>query len=133
MNNHQLIVFFDGDCSFCNYWVHFIIKRDSKRKFSFAELESDTAQDILKNYPEIHHHDSVFLLRGNRLYSMSDAALRICEELNFPTSLLYSFIIIPAPIRNWVYNFIANRRKRMNYCSVSPEEQQEIKKRMIHA
>lgn len=43
------IILFDGVCNLCNASVNFIIDHDSQKKFRFASLQSDFAQDLIHN------------------------------------------------------------------------------------
>ena len=54
--------------------------------------------------------DSFVLIENNIVYIRSTAALRITKHLNKLYPLLYGFIIIPTPIRNFIYNTIARNR-----------------------
>ena len=40
------ILFYDGECRFCNRWVQWVVDRDEKRIFLFAALESDFFKDL---------------------------------------------------------------------------------------
>jgi len=50
------------------------------------------------------------LIEDGRLYTRSAAALRMLKHLGGGWSLLYGLMIIPAFIRNGVYNLLANNR-----------------------
>ena len=56
--------------------------------------------------------DSVVLLEEGRIHVRSAAALRIARQLRFPWPLAWIFIIVPRPIRDWVYDVIARHRYR---------------------
>jgi prepilin-type processing-associated H-X9-DG protein len=103
------VVFFDGVCHLCQATVRFIIARDAKASFHFASLQSAVARDKLGAW---HGPDSVVLLEGDRVSIESTAALRIARKLRFPWSMAYAFIIVPRPLRDVVYRFIAKRRYR---------------------
>ncbi|MDG0875485.1 DUF393 domain-containing protein [Paenibacillus thiaminolyticus] len=49
---------------------------------------------------------------GAACYTKSEAALRACRELGGLWRLLYGCIAVPAPVRDWAYDFIAARRYR---------------------
>ena len=103
------IVLFDGVCNMCNSVVKIIINRDKYGEFYFASLQSESGQQILKE----HHGkmvDSVVLLRDGQLYYFSDAALHIAKKMDGAWKLLHIFIIIPRPIRDRVYHYIAKNR-----------------------
>jgi predicted DCC family thiol-disulfide oxidoreductase YuxK len=113
MNNYdgKSIIFFDGVCNLCNSSVNFIIKHDKKKHFLFASLQSDAAKEILlqHNSKKITF-DSIILIKANKIYEKSTAALKISKHLNNGLFLLYLFIIVPTFIRDYLYNTIAKNR-----------------------
>lgn len=104
------IILFDGICTFCNRSIQFIIHHDPHEHFQFASLQSDIGQSLLKRYSIPLSEDSLVLIEQNSYYTQSTAALKITRYLNGLLPLLYVFIIIPRPIRNLVYRYIANNR-----------------------
>jgi predicted DCC family thiol-disulfide oxidoreductase YuxK len=107
------ILLFDGLCNLCNGSVQFILKRDPNGIFRFASLQSEEAEALLEQYEDKPESlDSVVLLEGEELYARSDAALRVARRLTGLWPLLYAFILIPRPIRDSIYNWIARNRYR---------------------
>ena len=105
------IILFDGVCNLCNGAINFIIKRNSKATLKFASLQSDTGKQLLKEYNiDPLKTDSIVLIDSNKAFLKSDAALRIAKDLDDAYPLLYSFMIIPAFIRNSIYDLIARNR-----------------------
>ena len=104
------IILFDGICTFCNRSVQFIIHHDPHEHFQFASLQSDIGQSLLKKYSIPLSEDSLVLINQNSYDTQSTAALKITRYLNGLLPLLYIFIIVPRPIRNLVYRYIANNR-----------------------
>lgn len=110
MRDHP-IVFFDGVCNFCNYWVNFAIKRDKKKKLRFAALQGETAARILAAHQlPINSLSTVVLIDNGKVYTQSSAALRISKHLDGGWKLLYGLMIIPKFIRDFFYNIIARNR-----------------------
>lgn len=110
--NKQLILF-DGVCNLCNSSVLYVIKRDSKDKFLFSPLESNIGKDIIKKFDiDTEKTDSILLYNPekDKLTYKSTAALLIASRLGLPANILAFFLIVPAFIRNWVYNYIAKNR-----------------------
>lgn len=105
------IILFDGVCNLCNNSVQFVIKHDKLNKFMFAALQSQRGQELLHQYnlPQ-QGFDSFVLVQNEKVFLKSTAALTVAKQLDVPVKLLYGFIIIPAFIRNAVYNFIAKNR-----------------------
>ena len=114
--DHQVkdsVIFFDGVCNLCNSSVQFIIKRDKKGKFKFSSLQSSFAGKVLPS--DVVKEDSlnsIILVDKGKMYSKSTAALRIARHLSGIWPALYLFMILPAPLRNWVYDIIARNRYR---------------------
>lgn len=104
------IILFDGICTFCNRSVQFIIHHDPHEHFQFASLQSDIGQSFLKKYSIPLSEDSLVLINQSSYDTQSTAALKITRYLNGLLPLLYIFIIVPRPIRNLVYRYIANNR-----------------------
>lgn len=110
MPEHPVILF-DGVCNFCNSAVNFTIKRDPNSKFRFATLQSDLAERLLAER-QLSNTDlnSFVLLKDEKVYKRSTAALKVCRDLNGLWPLMYGFIIVPRFIRDGVYNWIARHR-----------------------
>ncbi len=127
MTDHKIILF-DGVCNFCNFWVNFIIDRDKNDAFRFAALQSESGQQILKQLKlSTNDFDTFILVDGQDYYIKSTAALLISKHLQGLWKLLFVFIIIPGPIRNFIYDLIAiNRYKifgKRDGCRIPDEEE----------
>lgn len=109
----ERVIFFDGVCNFCSFWVKFVIRRDPRGKFRFAPLQSPMGREACQalNLPE-DPPQSVILKENNRHFTQSTASLKILKELSGLWPLLYAFIVVPTPLRNLVYRFIATNRYR---------------------
>ena len=108
----NLVILFDGVCNLCNSSVNFVIDRDPGKKFRYASLQSDFGQQVKKDFNQPADLDSVLLLKDNQLLDKSDAALAIAGELTGLWPLLTVFRIVPKPLRDAVYNWIARNRYR---------------------
>jgi predicted DCC family thiol-disulfide oxidoreductase YuxK len=105
------IILFDGVCNLCSSSVKYIIKRDKQKIFRFASLQSDVGQHLLgKHNLSTTALDSFVLIQDGNVYTKSTGALKVARQLTGPTKFLYSFIILPAFIRDAVYTFIGNNR-----------------------
>lgn len=104
------IVLFDGVCNFCDASVQFIIKRDRQGYFRFAALQSSKGEELLEKYQLPTKWNSVLVIENEKVYDSSDAALVICKHLNGLWKLFFVFKIIPKPIRDHIYKYIARNR-----------------------
>ena len=105
------VLLFDGVCNFCNGIVRFIIERDPHARIKFAPLQSDVAATLLARHTDrANLPDTVVLVEDGQFYVRSTAALRVARHLRFPWSLARMFMVVPRPVRDWVYDWIARHR-----------------------
>lgn len=105
------VLLFDGVCHFCDSAVQFVLKMDKKEEFLFAPLQSEHGQQLLKEAglpPD--YCDSLVLAENGRYYAKSDGVLRIAKRLPGMWKLLYAYKIIPRPLRDAVYDIVAQNR-----------------------
>ena len=110
LDGHALVLF-DGVCNLCNAGVNFIIDRDPAGYFKFAALQEEAAAPFRTRYA-LDTLDSMALVEDGRLYRESEAALRIARHLPGLWRFLYAFIILPRPVRDALYRFVARNRYR---------------------
>ena len=110
MKEEQPVILFDGVCNLCESSVQFILKHDKKKIFRFGSLQSPAGIFLLNQYPSAKNSDSVVLIYNGNAYTKSSAALKIAGLLGGWFSLLKPFAILPAFLRDVIYEFIAARR-----------------------
>ena len=107
----ERIVIFDGVCNLCEFSVNFIYERDRTGKFTFTPAQSPLGKKLLQqHHVNIDALDTVVLVKNNRTYSRSSAALEIAAELDPPWHVLSLFSFIPEPVRDQIYDFVASNR-----------------------
>lgn len=84
--------------------------RDRQQQFRFAPLQGETARDCLGNAAG-ELLSSVVLLDATGIYRKSDAVWRMLLRLGgvWPWAG-WMLRLVPRPIRNWGYDFIARHR-----------------------
>ncbi|OMO57333.1 putative thiol-disulfide oxidoreductase DCC protein [Corchorus capsularis] len=107
------VVIFDGVCHLCHGGVKWVIKADKHRKIKFCCLQSKAAEPYL-SICEVNREDVLrrfVFIEGLGVYHQgSTAALRVLSYLPLPYSALSAFLIIPTPLRDAVYDYVAKRR-----------------------
>lgn len=105
------IILFDGVCNLCEGFVTAVIERDPDAQFRFAPLQSSVADSLLEPWDiDPDGLESVVLIDNGRLYRKSDAVIQVARRLGFPHSLLGPTRILPRILRDFVYDFVADRR-----------------------
>ena len=103
------IVLFDGVCNLCNGTVDFMLRRDRRGRFRYASLQGGTAAGLVADAAEL---GSVALWENGRMYRRSEAGLRMIEGLGGGWRLLAVLRLVPRPVRDGVYDWIARNRYR---------------------
>lgn len=131
------LLLFDGVCNLCNRSVQFVIRHDREKAFRFASLQSAAAAKALEAFGGVAAGDvaaggpddarradratpagnvsemgSVALLYAGRLYTRSEAVLKVLYILGGAWRLTGVFRILPRPLRDRVYDWIARNRYR---------------------
>jgi predicted DCC family thiol-disulfide oxidoreductase YuxK len=103
------IIFFDGVCVICNYWVDFLLKRDSGL-YLFASLQGVTAQKKLD--PSLLNKDLKTLVLWDQegVFIKSQAILRIFSKLSSPWKWLNVLNKIPTRWLDAGYDFFSSHR-----------------------
>jgi predicted DCC family thiol-disulfide oxidoreductase YuxK len=125
------VLLYDGVCSFCNGAVQTILRLDPRGSLQFAALQSDYGAGVVARHPDLADVDSmVFVDRPDRpderVFVRSAAALRVADYLGGPWRLLKVAGIIPAPVRDRLYDGFARIRYRVfgkhDTCPIPPPE-----------
>jgi predicted DCC family thiol-disulfide oxidoreductase YuxK len=103
-----VIVYFDGVCGLCNKSVDILISADRRGVLKFAPLQGETARQRLGVQPLVP--EGVVLEDRGRIFHGSSAALRAAIALGGIYRLFAVLLLVPSPLRDLVYRFIARNR-----------------------
>jgi len=119
------VILFDGTCNLCDRAVQLVLDLERDHDLRFTALQSEPGRALLEQSttPENARAlregtrgngdpDSVVLVEDGRLYTHSTAALRIARHLRWPWSWAAAFVIVPRPVRDVVYRWVARNRYR---------------------
>lgn len=112
-NKH--IVFFDGDCGVCNFWVQWILERDKKDRFMFASLQSNFGQNFLSERGlNTKVFNTMYLWKPGQYYlEKSRAVLKIANLLGGIYAISGLGKIIPSFISDKIYDIVSKNRMKM--------------------
>lgn len=107
------VIIYDGVCHLCHRGVKWVIKVDKYEKIKFCCLQSKAAEPYLR-LCGVDREDVLrrflFIEGPEAYYEGSTAALKVASYLPFPYSVLSALTVIPAPLRDAVYDYVAKRR-----------------------
>lgn len=115
IDTSKYYIFYDGDCGFCNHWVQWILKHDKKDDFIFAALQSEFAQNFLKerNLPTVEFN-TIYLWKPEEYYfQKSKAILKIASILGGKYKIISLLSYLPTFITDFGYNIIAKNRMKL--------------------
>lgn len=112
----KAIVLYDGVCGLCNRAVQFLLKRDRLDRLQFASLQSDLAAKVLNRHGmDPKGLDTVYAVLNygepnETLLAKGDAFLFFAGVIGGIWSVARVGRIIPRPVRNRLYDFVARHR-----------------------
>jgi predicted DCC family thiol-disulfide oxidoreductase YuxK len=120
MSGSNPIILYDGVCGLCNRLVQFLLKHDREGHLRFASLQSDFAATVLGRHGiDPKDLDTVQVVVNydqpdERVLQRSDAILRAGRELGgFWGASASVGKVVPRPLRDLVYRFVATNRYRV--------------------
>ena len=123
------VILYDGVCVFCSRWIRFIAARDRDRRFRFTAIQSDYGRRLAQAFGiNPADPDTNAVIHGGIAYFKSDAALMVLSNLP-GWSWVRALRAWPKPLRNAVYNLVAQNRYRIfgkyDECFVPDAEMRE--------
>jgi predicted DCC family thiol-disulfide oxidoreductase YuxK len=113
------LILYDGVCGLCHRLVQFVLRHDVHGVFSFAPLQSATAQAMVAQWGGHREAMASFYVVADfrtphaRALTRSDGALFVASQLGWPWTALRMAKVLPKALRNWLYNVIAHNRYRI--------------------
>lgn len=108
------LYFFDGYCVLCSGFVAFCMARDPEGRLKFASAQSVLGRRVLEalGLPDGTFHRTILLLDGDAVHMRSAAILRSLRHLGGPVRWLRPLVLVPAWLRDPIYDLIARNRYR---------------------
>lgn len=114
------LLFYDGECGFCDRVVQFVLKQDEKGQFIFAPLQGKTAAATLQSLPpELKSLDSLILIENyqapdQKIYVLGQGAFRVLWLLGGGWAWLGWPNFLPPELYNWGYRLVARNRGKIS-------------------
>ncbi len=109
-----MIVVFDGECLLCNGWVQFLLRHDRAQRIRFASIQSTAGQQLLAQAGlQVDGLQTLLVIDGGRSWQHTAAILRVLHALGWPWRLAWVVWLVPAPLRDMLYRWVARNRYRI--------------------
>lgn len=107
------LLLFDGICNLCDHTVQWVLAHDRRGIVKFCSIQSDLGSRLYREHgydPE--HPHSMLLLTPEGSFGKSSAALELARLMGGRLAWLSWARIIPRPLRDLAYGFVARNRYR---------------------
>jgi predicted DCC family thiol-disulfide oxidoreductase YuxK len=132
---HPLLLFFDGECAFCNRWVAKVKDDDRVHRARFGTKQGPTFQRLAATHPELAQVDSVVLVvrraNGREDFLVRSAAIRKLID-GLPRFRFFAWVLhlVPTAISDLGYAFFSKLRTALfgkwHHCRVPLEKDKEL-------
>jgi predicted DCC family thiol-disulfide oxidoreductase YuxK len=129
------LLFFDGECAFCNRWVNKVRLADHAHRMRFGAKQGRTFQQIAQAQPELTNVESVVLVQrtedGTEKFLVRSAAIREVIK-GLPEFRFFDIVlrIFPTWISDIGYRIFSKLRAplfgKWHECRVPLEEEKEL-------
>ena len=109
-----MIVVFDAQCLLCDGWVRFLLRHDHAARLRFASIQTETGRSLLAAANlRTDNLETLLLVDGERSWQHTAAILRVLHQLGWPWRVAWLLALVPAPLRDAVYRWVARRRYKL--------------------
>ena len=120
----ELVVYYDGVCGLCDFFVNILIKIDSKGILKFSSLQGNSGQKLLSNLTfDKKELDTVLFITNDQVYTRSTAVFKIIKSIGGIWRLFLLFDLLPTSFNDFIYRKISiNRYKlfgKLDRCDIS--------------
>ncbi|ESY65393.1 DCC1-like thiol-disulfide oxidoreductase family protein [Mesorhizobium sp. M0051] len=129
---HPLIVF-DGVCVLCSGFVRMEVRLDRQSRFRFATAQSPFGEALFRKHGlRTDSYETNLVLIDGIAFTRLDSFVAVMSELGWPWRAIKALLLLPRPLRNWLYDCIARNRYtlfgRKDSCEIPAPE---LRGRMI--
>lgn len=108
------IIVFDSLCVLCSAFAQFILRHDSAHYFQLASMQGLLGAELyLRSGIDPANPNTIIVVNGDVTLRNSDAILAIYRQLEWPWNMLAFFSIVPRPLRDLIYLWLARNRYRI--------------------
>lgn len=125
-----MIVVFDAQCLLCNGWVQFLLQHDRRGVVRFASIHGAAGKGLLAQVGlKVDGLQTLLVVDGSRTWQHTSAILRVLHVLGWPWRLAWAVWVVPAPVRDVLYRWVARNRYwlfgRAESCAMPPQDYAE--------
>ena len=114
LNDKSNIIFFDGVCNLCNFWVKYVVRNDTDFVFYFSSLQSEFATNFLTENNIKSDFETIIFFTDGKFLKQSNAIVSILFKIGGFNRFLSRIIKhLPVKFRDGLYKFISRNRYQL--------------------
>ena len=107
----QPLIVFDGVCVLCSGFVRTVVRLDRKNRFRFATAQSPLGEALFhKHGLRTDSYETNLVLINGAPFIRLDSFVAVMAELGWPWRAAKALLLLPRPLRDWLYERIAKNR-----------------------
>lgn len=107
----QPLIVFDGVCVLCSGFVRTVVRLDRKNRFRFATAQSPFGEALFhKHELRTDSYETNLVLINGAPFIRLDSFVAVMAELGWPWRAAKALLLLPRPLRDWLYGRIAKNR-----------------------
>jgi len=127
---YEPLIVFDGVCVFCSGFVQLILKLDREKRFRFATAQSPLGGALFREHGlPTDDYDSNLAIIDGAAFTKLDSFVAVMAALGWPWRAAKALLILPRPLRDWLYDRVAKNRYalfgRKDSCDIPSAELRE--------
>ena len=108
IEKNEFVVYYDGICGLCDFFVNLIVKIDSKEILKFSSLQGESGQKLLNDLKYDSNELNTVLFRTNdQVYTKSTAVFRIIKTIGGFWNVFLILNLLPISFTDFIYKKIA--------------------------
>lgn len=108
------IIVFDAECVLCSANARFVLRHDQRGLFRLASMQGEFGAALYRHFGiDPKNPDTLVVVTGATAVRDSAAVFAIWSGLGWPWRALTIFRLVPRPLRDALYRFVARHRYRL--------------------
>ncbi|HEY0112039.1 MAG TPA: DCC1-like thiol-disulfide oxidoreductase family protein [Allosphingosinicella sp.] len=111
-DEHPLIVF-DGECVMCSANARVVLRHDRRRLFRLTTAQSPLGAALYRHFGlRADEEGTILVVKDGHVLTESDAVIAIPAGLGWPWRIAAALKVVPRPLRDPLYRWVARNRFR---------------------
>jgi len=127
LDARQPLIVFDGVCVLCSGFVRMVVRLDRQSRFRSTTAQSPFGEALFRKHGlRTDSYETNLVLVDGLAFTKLDGFVAVMSELGWPWRAARALLLLPRPLRDWLYIRIARNRYalfgRKDSCDIASAE-----------